>query len=185
MPGEAADAGFEEFVQARSATLLRVCYLLTGDDGHAEDLLQTALANCYRHWRRATNQGREEGYVRTAILNEHISAMRRRRVREIFTGRLPEHGTAPAQAAVDDRDLLRRALAALAPRTRAAVVLRHYVGLTEPEAAEALGCSVGNVKRLTARGLGQLRAAMGRSPDGSADPAPLTVSACQEGDRGR
>jgi DNA-directed RNA polymerase specialized sigma24 family protein len=37
------EAGFEEFVAARSDDLLRTAVLLTRDRGHAEDLLQTAL----------------------------------------------------------------------------------------------------------------------------------------------
>ncbi|MGK4579135.1 SigE family RNA polymerase sigma factor [Kitasatospora sp. HPMI-4] len=156
------EALFEEFVVTRSAALLRMCRLLTNDRGHAEDLLQTALANCYRHWDRATSEGREEAYVRTAIVNTHISAMRLRRFQEFFTLHPPETGHGGGSDAVDDRDLLRRALAELAPRTRAAVVLRHYVGLTLEEAAQTLGCSVGNVKSLASRGLNQLRAALER-----------------------
>ena len=35
-------SGFDEFVATRSRTLLRTAYLLTGDHGLAEDLLQTA-----------------------------------------------------------------------------------------------------------------------------------------------
>jgi len=34
------DASFDAFVEARSTALLRTAYLLTGDHGHAEDLLQ-------------------------------------------------------------------------------------------------------------------------------------------------
>lgn len=155
------EARFEEFVQARSGALLRLCRLLTNDRHLAEDLLQTALANCYRHWDRALSQGREEAYVRTAIVNTHIDGVRRRRLKEILTLHLPENGSREPSGAVDDRDLLRRALAELAPRTRSAVVLRHYLGLSEQETAQTLSCSVGNVKRLTSRGLGQLRTAMG------------------------
>jgi DNA-directed RNA polymerase specialized sigma24 family protein len=50
-------------------------------------------------------------------------------------------------------------------------VLRHYVGLTEQESALTLDCSVGNVKRLTFRGLAQLRAALEQPQPASAqDP---------------
>ncbi|GAA1900793.1 SigE family RNA polymerase sigma factor [Streptantibioticus ferralitis] len=164
---------FEEFVVARSAALLRLCYLLTNDRGLAEDLLQTALANCFRHWDRALSQGREEAYVRTAIINSHVSRGRRRRVQEILTLHLPETGGEEATDAVNDRDVLRRALANLAPRTRAVVVLRHYMGLTEQEAAQTLGCSVGNVKRLANRGLKQLRLALGSQE--TAAPADCPV----------
>ena len=48
-----ADAGeFTAFVTARSPSLLRTAYLLTGSDQAAEDLLQTALLSTLRHWRR-------------------------------------------------------------------------------------------------------------------------------------
>ena len=40
-------SGFDEFVATRSPALLRTAYLLTGDHGLAEDLLQTALAKCW------------------------------------------------------------------------------------------------------------------------------------------
>jgi RNA polymerase sigma-70 factor (sigma-E family) len=155
------DEGFEQFVRARSTALLRLCHVLTGDRGKAEDLLQTALANCYRHWSRVVAHGHEEGYVRTAIVNAHISSARKRRFQEILAHRLPEHdgGRDPAET-ISQRDLLRRLLDGLAPRTRAAVVLRHYVGLTEQETADTLHCSVGTVKALTFRGLKQLRKGM-------------------------
>ena len=41
---------------------------------------------------------------------------------------------------------LKEAFDNLPPRQRATAVLRLYVGLTEQETAEALGCSVGTVK---------------------------------------
>ena len=44
------EAGFEAFVAARSDDLLPTAVLLTRDRGHAEDPLQTALVNAYRHW---------------------------------------------------------------------------------------------------------------------------------------
>ena len=43
-------AGFEEFVAARGATLLRTAFLLTGDHGRAEDLVQTALGKAWPRW---------------------------------------------------------------------------------------------------------------------------------------
>ena len=61
-------------------------------------------------------------------------------------------------AGVDDRDSLRRALRTLPPRQRTAVVLRHYLDLSEAQTAAELDCAVGTVKSLTARGLLALRA---------------------------
>jgi len=49
------------------------------------------------------------------------------------------------------------ALDMLAPRRREAVVLRYYLGLTENEAASAMGCAPGSVRSHAARGLAELR----------------------------
>ena len=48
----ADDDAFAEFVTARWAALVRTAYLLTGDHGRAEDLVQSALERVHRHWRR-------------------------------------------------------------------------------------------------------------------------------------
>src|SRR5580693_3619623 len=44
------DPSFDAFVTRGSATLLRSAYLLTGDRGHAEDLLQASLIATARRW---------------------------------------------------------------------------------------------------------------------------------------
>jgi RNA polymerase sigma-70 factor (sigma-E family) len=155
---QAQEREFEGFVVSRWGRLVGVGFLLTGDRGEAEDLVQTALASCYLHWPRIVAGGREDSYVRAAMVNAHISSGRRRRIREVLTFQLPEgNHDDDVVGASDDRDVLRRALRRLPPRTRAAVVLRHYTQLSEAETAAAMSCSVGNVKRLTSQGLRQLR----------------------------
>lgn len=171
----ADEASFVEFVSARSSALLRTCFLLTGDHGHAEDLLQATMAQCYRHWPRVHASGREEAYVRAAMLNTHISIYRRRKLREVLAGQLPERSGRREADAVDDRDQLRRSLGRLPARMRVAVVLRHYEGRSEAETATAMNCSPGNIKSLTSRGLARLRA------DLAPDPLMPTVGASLQG----
>jgi RNA polymerase sigma factor (sigma-70 family) len=50
-------------------------------------------------------------------------------------------------------DSLARALAALPTRQREAVVLRHYLDLSERDTAEVMGVSAGAVKSYCSRGL--------------------------------
>jgi RNA polymerase sigma-70 factor (sigma-E family) len=151
------EAQFEAFVHARWGRLVALATLLADDRGQGEDLVQTALASCYRHWPRIVAGGREDGYVRAAVVNAHLSSVRRRRLREIVSFQVPERAEADALERLDERDGLRRALRRLPARTRTAVVLRHYTQLSEAETATVMSCSVGNVKRLTSMGLQQLR----------------------------
>ncbi|MEA3224951.1 MAG: sigma-70 family RNA polymerase sigma factor [Planctomycetota bacterium] len=61
----------------------------------------------------------------------------------------------PSQEAVraEQKELVRQALESLPDRQRVTVVLAYYQGLTYPEVATALGCSVGTVKTQMFRAL--------------------------------
>jgi RNA polymerase sigma-70 factor (sigma-E family) len=148
-------SGFDEFVATRSPALLRTAYLLTGDHGLAEDLLQTALAKCWFAWGRI--DGPPEPYVRRALATTYATWWRRRWRAEWPTGELPDRGDPAATAPVDDRDALWRALGALPRRQRAVVVLRYYEDLSEADTASALGISTGTVKSQAAKALAALR----------------------------
>ena len=148
---------FRDFVVGRSPAYLRTAYLLTGDWGHAEDLLQTVLAKVYRAWGRLRDHDNLDAYVRRVLVNTQTSWWRRAWKAEQPTGSLPDMPGPDVVSASDDRDRLRRALLDLPPRQRAVVVLRHYEDLAEAEVARLLGCSVGTVKSQSARGLAKLR----------------------------
>ncbi|WP_109506237.1 SigE family RNA polymerase sigma factor [Nocardioides speluncae] len=144
---------FEEFVAARTAALLRTAYLLTGNHHDAEDLVQTALVKVVPHWRRIN--GNPEAYVRRILVHENVSRWRRRRWREVSSERAPEP-RAPSEP-TDERLALQQALAKLAPRQRAVIVLRYFDDQTEAETARLLGVSVGTVKSQTRDALTRLR----------------------------
>ena len=148
-------SGFDEFVVTRSPALLRTAYLLTGDHGLAEDLLQTTLAKCWFAWGRI--DGPPEPYVRRALATTYATWWRRKWRAERPTGELPDRGAAAATAPVEDRDALWRALGLLPRRQRAVVVLRYYEDLSEAETAAALGISTGTVKSQAAKALSALR----------------------------
>ena len=148
--------GFAEFVTARQAALLRTAYLLTGHAQDAEDLVQTTLVKVVPQWRRIRDD--PEAYVRRVMVNENISRWRRRRWREQSADVLPE----PLASGPDHVELIavRDALATLAPRQRAVLVLRYYEGLSEREIADHLGIATGTVKSQARDGLARLRAAL-------------------------
>ncbi|WP_028635840.1 SigE family RNA polymerase sigma factor [Nocardioides sp. URHA0032] len=144
---------FEEYVAARRAALLRTAYLLTGHREDAEDLVQVALVKVVPTWSRIADD--PEPYVRKVLVHESVSRWRRRRWREVHTDQVPD---APVEAPAADRIALQRALARLAPRQRAVIVLRYYEDLTEAETARVLGVSVGTVKSQARDALARLRA---------------------------
>lgn len=156
--GDDIDGEFADFVAQWSPALLRVAFLLTGDHGLAEDLLQTALMKTSRHWRRMTDRDMAYGYVRRVLVTTHTSWHRHRRVPEVLVDRLTDD-VAPAGTAHESA-ALGQALAALEqlpPRVRAVIVLRFYEDLSEADTADALGCSIGSVKSQASRGLARLR----------------------------
>jgi RNA polymerase sigma-70 factor (sigma-E family) len=152
-----SEADFDAFVGARMGALVRFAYALTGDLGHAEDLVQTALMQVYRRSRRMLPDDPER-YVRRAIVNANLSRFRRRRVRESLVDRLPERVAADPEPAGEQAAAVLRLLAGLSTRQRTVLALRFGADLSEAETAELLGVTVGTVKTLTWRGLARLRA---------------------------
>lgn len=147
---------FEEFVAARGQALQRTSYLLTGDWGLAEDLLQTALARAYPRWDRIVADD-PEAYLRRVLVNTWSSWWRRRWRGEVPTEQLRDRPMPDEYAAADRRDAVRAALARLPRRQRAVVVLRFHEDMTEAQTAAVLGISVGTVKSQAAKALAKLR----------------------------
>ena len=123
----------EEFLAARAHLLLRTAYLLTGDPGRAEDLLEAGLAHAWLTW--GHSELGPESAVRTAM------------VRRRFRWRPARRG--------DRRDPTRdprwESLDRLSRGQRAALVLRCFDDVPEEDAAEMLGCQVGSLRRRLAR----------------------------------
>jgi RNA polymerase sigma-70 factor (sigma-E family) len=152
-----AEAEFSEFMQGRWPQLVRLGYLLTGDRGLAEDLAQTALARAFASWPRVRRAGDPDAFVRRVMLNANHDRFRKRRVAEQLTGTVPEPAAGDAAGGREDRVALMGALMSLPVGQRSVVVLRFWLDMTETQVAEALGCSVGNVKSQASRALAKLR----------------------------
>ena len=162
--GTAAD--FEGWMAARQHRLLRTAYLLTGDVHAAEDLTQTTLAKVYLAWDRVSAAQSVDAYARKIMVNEHTSMWRRLwRHREVVSD-TSEHDVPVSAREYDGVGAaLWGAVTALPERQRAVVVLRYYEQLSEKEAAEALGVSLGTVKSQASRALATLRTRLGDRTD--------------------
>ncbi len=120
---------------------LRLAYLLTGDHGLAEDLVQDAFVRVIGRFGQLRDEMGFDAHLRRTVVNLSCGTFRRARV-------------APAtQEELEERDELWRRLDSVAPRQRAALVLRYYEDLSEEQAAQVLGCSTRALRSLTSRGL--------------------------------
>ncbi len=157
------------FIDARSGSLLRFAYLLTGDHALAQDLLQNSLIKVYLSWDRIRDRAALEAYTRTVMTRTQVSWWRRPARREQIgvepsVGAVRGRYDVDQQGDVDERDELWRLLATLGPRQRAVLVLRFYEDLSEAEIARVMGCSTGTVKSHLSRGLARPREQMPARP---------------------
>lgn len=170
------EAELAELVRARGAALVGYAYLLCGDRGEAEDLVQDALVRTFargrRSWPGAGGADNLEGYVRRAVATTYLDGFRRRRRWAALRHLAGEaEGLAEPQDSVVEREAVAVALRALPPRERACVVLRFYEDWTVAQVADALGVSSGTVKRYLSDGVHALEAALGPMPATRRDAA--------------
>lgn len=151
--------GFSAFVGSRYPALVRYGVLLTGDRGHGEDLVQSALVKTYRAWSRLHPDGQPEAYTRTVMERMAWRLVRRRWRGELPTADLPERAAdGDAYADRDRADAVLQALRTLPAQQRIVLVLRYWAGLSEAQIAERLGCSAGTVKSRASRAVAFLQA---------------------------
>jgi RNA polymerase sigma-70 factor (sigma-E family) len=156
------DDVFRGFVVARQHALLRTAFLLTGDQGMAEDLVQTALEKTLRRRSGGGEPASLEAYVRRVMYREQVSRWRRRRLVEVPAAELPEWRLdSRGDDAVEDHLVLQHALQQIGRRQRTVLVLRYFEELSEQQVAEILGISLGTVKSQAHRGLARLRETFG------------------------
>ncbi|MCK0113051.1 SigE family RNA polymerase sigma factor [Ornithinimicrobium sp. F0845] len=158
---KAHEEEFTDFVRGVSPRLLTSAWMLSGDPHVAEELVQEALARVYANWRR-TRGDNPTAYARRVLVNLHTDRWRKGR-RETLTDSVPESALRAAPGPEHRVDLaldLASALQGLPRRERQCVVLRHYLDVSEKDAAATLGVSTGTVKSSTSRGLAALRAAL-------------------------
>lgn len=170
---------FDAFVVRRYAALVRFGYVLTGNRASAEDLVQNALFQTYRHWQHLDAKDDPTAYVRRAMVNSHISWTRLFSSREQLFAEPPD-SSGGAGGDIEGLHMWRQ-LATLPARMRAVLVLRFYEDLSEAETARVLGCSAGTVKSQTSRGLARLRRELSKSEPSQASPGSTSARLSRPG----
>ena len=159
---------WESVVRDHSARVYRLAYRLTGNQHDAEDLTQEVFIRVFRSLSSYT-PGTFEGWLHRITTNLFLDqARRRQRIRMDSMG--DDSSTYPARGELYDpvrgyehanldHDV-QRALDALAPEYRAAVVLCDIEGLSYEEIAVTLGIKLGTVRSRIHRARSQLRLAL-------------------------
>jgi len=154
-----ASRSFETFYDAESRTLFRRLWLVTGNRGEAEELMQDAFLKVWERWEQVGAMDDPVGYLYRTAMN-----LFRKRYRRAVLAIRRSIGLAPSRddfADADDRETVRRVLSTLPKRQRAALVLTEMLGFSPDDAGRALGVQASTVRSLSHQGRESFRRAMG------------------------
>jgi RNA polymerase sigma-70 factor (ECF subfamily) len=158
------DDDFERLYADEAAGLFSFLAYRTGDRALAEDLLADAFE---RALRSRTGYDRRRGSRKTWLYAIALNCLRDHARREAARARALERAGAPDEeapsglGAVEQRDEVQRALAALSPEEREAIALRFGAELTVPEIAKLLKEPLTTVEGRVYRALRKLRERIG------------------------
>jgi len=133
---------FEAFFREEYDAVVRSLTLVFGERSTAEDAAQVGFEKALRKWRQVGDMDRPGTWVYVVALRHARRALGRGQ-------RSPEPGSrveVEPEPEVARDTWVRDAIRALPPRQRAVIVLRHLVGMSLDEIAEALRMSTGTVK---------------------------------------
>ncbi|MDQ3360030.1 MAG: RNA polymerase sigma factor SigE [Actinomycetota bacterium] len=173
---------WEDIVRDHSARVYRLAYRLTGNQHDAEDLTHDVFVRVFRSL-QTYRPGTFEGWLHRITTNLFLDrARRRQRIRfdalsEDAAARIRSTTPGPEEAFAASHldDDVQRALDALAPQFRAAVVLSDIEGFTYEEVSQTLGIKLGTVRSRIHRGRSQLRQALAhRVPQRAQRPGATT-----------
>jgi RNA polymerase sigma-70 factor (ECF subfamily) len=163
---------FSTLVDARMDRLYALACLVVGDDRAAEGAVRDALVRAWRDVPSLRDPDRFDPWLQQVLIRRCYRAA--------------THPRADATDSVDDDPravsavepppapptpaVLEQAFRALRPEQRAAVVVRHGLGLSLADSAVVLGVPIGTVQARASQALASLRTALGPAPATSAGP---------------
>ena len=159
------DAAFERLFRAHAEPLFAFLVYRTGDRQLAEDLLADTFERVLRRRVRFDpRRGGERNWLYAIAVNLVRDQARRERIEvnalERAADREAAHVDDGALGAVEDRDLLGRALTRLSDEEREAIALRFGSDLKVKDVARVLGEREGAVEKRISRALAKLRSGL-------------------------
>ncbi|HZM74004.1 MAG TPA: sigma-70 family RNA polymerase sigma factor [Candidatus Polarisedimenticolia bacterium] len=153
------ELAFASIVRLYHEDMRRVCVVVCGDDGLAEDAVAAAWSIAWRKLRSLREPARLKPWLVSVAVNEARQLLRSRRRRALLEIPVihvddPGGGLDPG-AAISSIDL-RNALARLDPNDRALIAMRYLAGFDATELAFATGRSPSGTRARLARLLQRL-----------------------------
>ena len=161
---EGDERAFARLVEAYERPVFNLCYRMLGDGPEAEDAAQETFLKAFRGLHRHDPDRPFRPWLLSIASHHCIDRLRRRRLRQTSLEDLqgedvPAAPTPGPEATALEREQSRRVqqmLAGLAPKERAAVVLRYWYDLSYVEIGQALSLSESAVKSRLHRARRQL-----------------------------
>lgn len=158
-PATDSEARFERFCVEEHAAMANALGWALGNHDLGREATDEAFARAYERWSSVAAMDNPAGWVYRVGLNwGRRRIWRRNKERQLLSSvDLDEQIVSAGDGTGIDHDLA-EALATLPLKFRAVIVLRHLLGYSERDTAEALGISPGTAKSRMSRGLLRLRA---------------------------
>jgi RNA polymerase sigma-70 factor, ECF subfamily len=155
---------FKQLYDQEYLSVYRAIRAVVLDSAAAEDLTQETFVRAYRARLRYTPTAPPGAWLRRIGVNLAISHLRRQKLARFLPARLYVAPDRRDYDRAEARHVVTKALQALSPKLRAAVVLHYYEGLTREEIAEVLQVPAGTVASRIAKAVAIMRKTMGTGP---------------------
>lgn len=159
------DAAFEELMVLSERRVAQIAWAILGDAEDVKDAVQETFLRLFRFLGRYDERKEFSGWLARITVNVCRDALRRRKTRtheplevDVRSG---DAGADDELIARDDLARLRRAVDALPPKERMAIILHDVEGLPTSDVAGALGSSVSTVRVQLSKARAKLRAWLG------------------------
>lgn len=153
---------FAVLVERYQARIFALCYRMTGSSDDAADLAQETFIRAYRGLKTFRLDARFSPWLYKIAVNLCLNHRKGKALRpeQELDERLPASDHLPERRAEQRelREQLTEAVAALPPKYRAAIILRHVHDLPYEDIADALGVPLGTVKTWLFRARERLQA---------------------------